>query len=102
MTSEAFNSLFAEISAEYRRGLPEKFAEIDGLCSVWTTDNLVKLQRELHTLVGTGKTMGLPAVTDAARAAETFLEPYFAEHKAPPAAELAKFSRLLDALKQSA
>jgi chemotaxis protein histidine kinase CheA len=102
MTSDAFNSMLAELSAEYRRGLPEKFAEIDRLCSAWSPDDLVKLQRELHTLVGTGKTMGLPAVTDAARAAETFLEPYFAEQKAPPAGELAKFNQLLDALKQAA
>ncbi len=53
-------------------------------------------------MVGTAQTMGLPAVTDAARVAESFLAPYFAEQKAPPAADIVEFNRLLEALKQAA
>ena len=55
MSSEAFKLIFAEMSADYRRSLPEKFAELDGLCTGLTPDSLLQLQRALHTLVGTAK-----------------------------------------------
>lgn len=102
MTADAFKQQFAEMCADYRRQLPEKFAELDRLWSASTPDNLIKLQRELHTLVGTAQTMGAPAVTEAARIAESFLEPYAARKVLPPPTEQAAFTRLLDILRQSA
>lgn len=107
MTSEAFERFFEELRADYQRRLPEKFAELDGLWDGMTSGSLhaarmVDLQRELHTLVGTAKTMGLPAVTDAARAAESLLEPFMAQEVLPTPAARIEFKRLLDALKRSA
>lgn len=107
MTSHAFKRYFEELSADYRRRLPDKLAELDRLWDALISDALmpariVDLKRELHTLVGTAQTMGLPAVTDAARAAESFLEPFFAQGVVPGPAERAQFRQLLDALRRSA
>ena len=107
MTAEAFKRQFEALSAEYRSSLPQKFAELDGLwhelCSGEARpDRLAHLQRELHTLAGAAKTLGVAGVSEAAAAAEAFLEPYCARRKTPPAARQIEFIRLLDALKQAA
>ena len=106
MTSEAFKRHFEKASADYRRRLPSKLAELDSLWSALTSGsllpaNVVNLQRELHTLAGTAQTMGFPAVTDAARAAESFLEQYAARGVLPGPAEQGEFRTLLDALKRA-
>ena len=107
MTAEAFKRQFDALSAEYRSSLPRKFSELDALwrdlCSgAARPDRLADLQRELHTLAGAAKTLGVAGVSEAAAAAEAFLEPYCARRKALPAARQAEFLRLLDALKQAA
>lgn len=107
MTSEAFKQQFEALSADYRRRLPEKFAKLDNLWHALKSGSLaparmVDLQRELHTLVGTAKTLGVPAVTESARVAESFLEPFTAQCAIPGPAEQIEFDLLLDALKQSA
>jgi chemotaxis protein histidine kinase CheA len=107
MASEAFERFFEELRADYGRRLPEKLAELDNLWGGMTNGSLdsarlINLQHELHTLVGTAKTMGLPAVTDAARAAESFLEPFLAQDVLPAPAAQRKFKRLLEELKRSA
>src|SRR5512140_2013182 len=107
MTSEAFKRQFEALSADYRRRLPEKFAKLDNLWHALKSGSLaparlVDLQRELHSLVGTAKTLGVPAVTESARIAESFIEPFSAQGMIPGAAEQIEFERLLDALKLSA
>ena len=107
MTAEAFKRQFEALSAEYRSGLPRKFAELDGLWrdlagGTAAPDRLADLQRELHTLAGTARTLGVAGVSEAAAAAESFLEPYGKRRKLPPSARHAEFQRLLEALKQAA
>lgn len=107
MTPEVFKQQLEALSADYRRRLPEKFAKLDNLWDALTSGSstparIVDLQRELHTLVGTAKTLGVPAVTETARAAETFLEPFCARCMIPGPTEQIEFCRLLKALKQSA
>ena len=107
MTVDAFKQYLDILCTEYRLHLPQTWLELDRLWSGLISEasdpgDITDLHRELHTLVGTAKTMGLPAVTDAARAAEDFLEPYIAHGTIPAGAEQANFSRLLDNLKRSA
>ncbi len=105
--SEAFKQYFAELSADYRLQLP---AQISALEMLWndvtggtaSSDQIAKLQRELHTLVGTAQTMGMPKVTEAARAAETCLESLCPNGVLSDRAGLEELGRLLAALKQSA
>jgi chemotaxis protein histidine kinase CheA len=106
MESDAFKHYLDELSADYRRGLPDKLAELDRLWNNLTTGSaaparFADLQRELHNLVGTAKTMGLPAVTEAARAAESFLEPILSQAAPIEPAARGAFKQLLDDLKQS-
>ncbi len=107
MAADDFKRYFEELSADYRRGLPAKMAELDSLWNALIAgavlpSRMQDLKRELHTLVGAAKTMGVPEVTDAARVAESFLEPYFERGVVPEAADQAHFRQLLDALMQSA
>ena len=101
MSSEDLKDLLAKMSADYKRALPAKFAELDVIRATLTTANLERLRHELHTLVGTAKTLGLPAVTDAARALEEFFEPYFAGESIHGDGNEFRMERLFDALKQS-
>src|SRR5262249_18394955 len=106
MHSEAFRRQFEMLSAEYRRGLPMKFAELERLWRFFlegrsSTPGMTELRRELHTLAGTAKTMGVPAVTDAARVAEEFLASRTEGNEAMSIADQEKFQSLLDALKYS-
>jgi chemotaxis protein histidine kinase CheA len=106
MSTDAFKPYFAELSADYRRQLPAKLAELENLWDnlangMASSDRMSDLQRELHTLVGTAQTMGLQAVTDAARAAEICLESFLAHGAMPDSTGQNEFCRLLAELKQS-
>jgi HPt (histidine-containing phosphotransfer) domain-containing protein len=97
----------AELAAEYRTNLTPRLDALEAL-----TDELAAgqgdagrihdLRRELHTIAGSAKTFGLPAVTDAARAGEYFLDPFCDAGKAVAAAEWAELKTLLAALRQAA
>ena len=102
----AFRRQLDVLSTEYRRSLPGKFAEIDELwrkLADGATDSLsiAGLQRELHTLAGSAKTFGVAGVSEAAAAAEAFLEPYCAHGAIPRPAARDKFRVLLDALRRA-
>jgi len=105
MTPDAFKRRLEAQSADYRRGLPAKLAELDelwrGLASGALEPGRLALQRELHTLAGTAKTFGVAGVSEAAAAAESLLEPYGRRSRLPGAAKQAEFERLLEALKRS-
>ena len=62
---------YAELRAQYRASLPARLARLERLCA---EHGRGELRRELHSLVGSGETFGLPEVTLAARAAEALLE----------------------------
>ena len=107
MTSETFKRHFEKVSADYRRRLPQKLAELDSLWSsvmagALPPERILDVQHELHTLAGTAETLGVPAVTSAARAAESFLDPFLARNETPGPAAQADFRQLLQALKQAA
>ena len=104
---ESFERFFAELVADYRRGLPEKFAELDALWKSCDADKpatgtLERLKHELHALVGTAQTMSLVCVTEAARRAECFLDPFVSAGCIAQSADRARFTQLLGTLQRSA
>jgi len=107
MSVEEFQKQIAALRADYRAKLPAKLEEISGL---WRglaggelpADRIVDLRRELHSLAGSARTFGVEGVSEAALAAETWLEPHCARRALPAADEQPGFGRLLDALKQAA
>jgi chemotaxis protein histidine kinase CheA len=63
---------------EFRKALPEKIAQIEGLCAQCdqtptSPDRLRELKRALHSLAGSARTFGVDGVGEAARAAEQAL-----------------------------
>ena len=111
MAQDNFEELHKALSAEYREGVPGRLAELDRLWGEFlkssATDTLAaelltEIRRHLHSIAGSARTFGLPGLTEAAREAEVFIEPW-CETGDPPAPERrAAFERLLDALKRSA
>ena len=102
---EALAQLIAEAAAEYRRTLPGKLAEIEALWLEATQGALsgeryAELRRLIHTLAGSAKTFGLPAVSEAARALELAISP--GDCPGSPEVRVAQARGLFDALKQSA
>lgn len=107
MSIEAFKRQLEELNAEYRRALPGKLARIDALWSEMTgeparADRLAVMQRELHSIAGSARTFGIAGVSEAAAAAESFLEPCVRRGKLPAAAGRVEFERLLDSLRKAA
>jgi len=107
MSMEAFNRQIEALRAEYRAGLPDKLREIDGLWrgladGALQPGSVLDLRRALHSLAGSARTFGVAGVSEAALAAETWIEPYCARPAVPGPAEQAVFQRLLDTLKQTA
>jgi len=106
MTAEAFKRQLEALSADYRRDLPKKLALIE---SLWLElahgaaqpSRITDLLRELHSISGSAKTLGVAGVSEAAATAESFLEPFSKRGKLPNAAQQAEFVRLLDALKRA-
>lgn len=106
MTADAFARQLEAFSAEYRRDLPPKLAELGelwrGLASgAVAPDRLADLQRELHSLAGTARTFGVAGVSEAAAAAEALLAPYCRKRKLPGPAKRAELERLLDSLQRT-
>ena len=118
MSNDAFRKVLEEMSAEYRGSLPDRLLEIDVLWSglargAEPVSRMTDLRRLLHTIAGSAKTFGLPGVSAAAKAAETFLDPFCGPEEGPPdgvapscslpqEAQRPVFAALLDALKLSA
>jgi chemotaxis protein histidine kinase CheA len=105
MTSEAFRQQLAAMAAEYGATLPGKLDELD---AVWLAarhsgapEGLDQLRRGLHTMAGTAGTFGLRAVTDSARAAESFIEPFCASPLNLKSDDHAAFEALLAAVRAS-
>jgi HPt (histidine-containing phosphotransfer) domain-containing protein len=97
----------AELAAEYRTNLTSRLDALEALTAELAAGQgdagrIQDLRRELHTIAGSAKTFGLPAVTDAARAGEHVLDPLCDAGKAPGVAEWAALKTLLEALRQAA
>ena len=107
MSVEAFRQQLEILSRDYRSSLPAKLDEIETLWrelqgGTAAPARLADLRRELHTIVGTAKTLGVAGVSEAAAAAERLAERFAKKQSMPAAARQAEFSRLLDALKRAA
>lgn len=63
----SLKALLAELQKEYVASIPNKIATIS---EYWRTQNLEDLQTEYHKLKGTGRTYGLPEVTQLGEALE--------------------------------
>jgi len=97
----------AVLSAEYRARLAPRLDALDALAAQLASGQgadagLQDLHRELHTIAGSAKTFGLPAVSVAARAGERYLEPFCETGAAPSAAQWSALFALLAALRKSA
>ena len=104
---EAMQRMLAELRAEYRRALPAKLSEIEGLwqglsAGAEPAARFSELRRLAHTLAGAARTFGLPAVTDAARALEEALLPLCEPGATARTGDVQRIAPLVDALKQSA
>lgn len=107
MDPETFKKYLSALSADYRATLTEKLMHIDQMWKELTAGStafgpMTTLHRELHTLAGSAKTFGLPEVSEAARVAEHFIEPYTMVGALPAAPKLVEFENLLAALREAA
>ena len=97
----------AALAAEYREKLASRLDALDALAAQLASARaagarLKDLHRELHTIAGSAKTFGLPAVSAAARAGERYLEPFCETGTAPSAAQWEALIGLLAALRKAA
>ena len=117
MSTDAFREHLAKLNAEYQAALPARLAEIEALWSAASaapgaamtepmTKAMTELRRLLHSMAGSAKTFGLPAVGAAAREAEHCIEQFCADGARPgalpTAAERARVAELLVALRSVA
>jgi len=65
--SNSLQDVLAELQRNYIASMPGKITVLDGL---WRAGELDKLRTEYHKLKGTGKTYGLPEVTQVGEALE--------------------------------
>ena len=104
---EALARLLAEAGAEYRRTLPGKLAEIEVLWlakveGTLSAEKFRELQRLVHTIAGSAKTLGLPAVSEAARTLEEAISSADGPAASMPADRVEEARKLVEALKRSA
>jgi HPt (histidine-containing phosphotransfer) domain-containing protein len=104
---EALARLLAEAGAEYRRTLPGRLAEIEVLWlakakGTLPAEKFEELQRLVHTIAGSARTFGLPAVSEAARALELAISSSDGPAENMPADGVERARKLVEALKQSA
>lgn len=99
----------AALAAEYRARLALRLNTVDALAAELAgadadadAKRLQDLRRELHTIAGSAKTFGLPAVSDAARAGERHLDPICDAGKLPDAAQWDALKTLLAVLRNAA
>jgi chemotaxis protein histidine kinase CheA len=97
----------AALAAEYRAKLALRLNAIDALAAELAgaeadAKRLQDLRRELHTIAGSAKTFGLPAVSDAARAGERTLDPICDASQLPDAAQWDALKTLLAVLRKAA
>lgn len=103
--NESLERELEALRAEYRASLGPRIARLRALIAEAaggeSAARMSELRRELHTIAGSAKTFGLPAATNAARAAETYLQARAFPEAAPSAAEQVELEALLEQLTQA-
>ena len=93
--------------SEYRASLGPRIAALEALrgalagaraSSSKAAEMRAELHRELHSIAGSGRTFGLAGVSEAAHAAEVFVERHCAAGSAPDAAAWEQLKALLQEL----
>lgn len=80
MTSEksSFELHLEKLKGEYKAQLPAKIAAIASdwelLCHQWQTDIMVRLHRNVHSLIGTSGTFGFTDISKTARSLEVLIK----------------------------
>jgi HPt (histidine-containing phosphotransfer) domain-containing protein len=97
----------AKLSAEYRVTLATRLDALDALASALAggqadAAGLKELRRALHTIAGSAKTFGLPAVSEAARAGEALLDPWCDAGRMPAPDDWTRLQAALAALHKAA
>ena len=70
----SLKNLLAELQRDYLESIPTKIANIQLLWSERRNGDLRALQTEFHKLKGTGRTYGLPEISQLGEALETLCE----------------------------
>src|SRR5689334_23286805 len=99
MASDEFARALEQLAREYRAALPQKLEAIAAHSRFAVEEPPLALREALHMLAGSAKTFGLGALTQAARAAETFLDSFCDRGTPLAAGERAELERLLDAVR---
>lgn len=104
---QVFGAEGGESNADYRARLQTRLRRIEALqhelaAGTVPSARLAELHRELHTIAGSGEMFGVPAVSQAARAGETFLEQYRAAGTLPGPDGWADLRKLIAALVRAA
>jgi len=97
----------ARLSAEYRVTLARRLDALDAILVALSAeqagaDDLHELHRVLHSIAGSARTFGLPAVSEAARAGEALIAPWFDSREIPRADDWAALKDILCALRKAA
>lgn len=97
----------AALEAEYRHKLAARLDALQALAAQLSSERpsapvLQDLYRALHTIAGSAKTFRLPAVSEAARAGERYLEPICAAQESLSARQQDELKALLAALRKAA
>ena len=106
-SDDDFSRQLEAFNVEYRQSLPERIRDIE---SLWASlrqegvsaERLHALQRGLHSIAGSGRTFGMGALSEAAAAADRWLERYCERVVLPDAAGCGHFDGLLAAVKRCA
>ena len=107
MASDDTADEFAEFNADYRLTAPDRVHEVESLWSQLqegetSPERMHALLRSLHSMAGSGSTFGMSALSDAAAAAELWIEPFCKRAAMPETARRGEFDALLAALRASA
>lgn len=97
----------ARLSAEYRVTLARRLDALDAIVVALGAERagvaeLRELHRALHSISGSARTFGLPAVSEAARAGEALVAPWCDERGTPDADDRAALKDVLSALRKAA
>ena len=107
MASDGLGDELAEFNAEYRRSMPERLREIDVLWSELrlgdvSRERMHALLRALHSIAGSATTFGMPSLSEAAAAAEAWVEPCYERGALPKESRRAELDVLLTDLRRAA
>ena len=108
MTADVLADRLAQIRSRFVAKLPRMIDENEAALSAVTGDGTEGIEitaeayRRLHTIAGTGTTIGLAATGRAARDAETILIEAYRTRRALNASEVASLREALVALRQAA